>query len=160
MLSVVPKGPGAASATGHLSLPVIAGPGGRAQGQRGWGGGSSTSSLSSALAAGRLPGPPGCDLRHPGEPSPRQVPGRAGGRQQRRGDPADGLRNPWAPAPSSIPKPPAPPSLPQPWAGSGEPGRGAGGAGMRAGGRPVGPGEYNGGQSQKRLIPMLMPAAA
>lgn len=160
MLSVVPKGPGAASATGHLSPPAIAGPGGGAQGQRGSGGGPSASSLSSAPAPGRLPGRPGCDLRHPGEPFLRQVPGRTGGGQQRHGDPADGLRSPWAPAPSSIPKPPAPPSLPQPWAGAGEPGRGAGGAGMRAGGRRVGPGEHNGGQSPKRLIPMLMPAAA
>lgn len=105
MLSAVPKGPGAAFATGHLPPPATAGLGGGEQGQRGRGGGPCASRRSPGPAPGRLPGPPGCDPPHPGQPFPRPVPGRAGGRQRRGRDPADGLRSPRAPAQSSAPLP-------------------------------------------------------
>lgn len=103
-------------------------------------------------AAGLRPAAPRAAFPPPGP--------RAGGRQRRRGDPADGLRSPRAPAQSPVPLPPGPPPLPQPRTGAGEPGGGAGGAGMRARGRPVGQRAHNGRQSQKRLISMLMSAAA
>lgn len=74
MLSAVPKGPGAASATGHLPPPATAGPGGGAQGQRGRGGGPCASRRSSAPAPGRRAATRGT----PGSLPPRPVPGRAG----------------------------------------------------------------------------------
>lgn len=76
MLSAVPKGPGAASATGHLPPLPTADPGGGAQGQRGRGHGPCTSRRSSAPVPVASSG---CDLRHPGQPTPHPVPGRTGG---------------------------------------------------------------------------------
>lgn len=156
MLSAVPKGPGAASATGHLPPLPTADPGGGAQGQRGRGHGPCTSRRSSAPVPGRLLG-----LR-PAAPRTADPPPcpRADGRQRRCGSTADGLRSPRAPVQSFVLLSPAPPSLPQPWAGEGEPGGGAGGAGTRAREWPVSLGEHNGRQSQNLLISMLMSAAA
>lgn len=149
------QGQGAASATGHLPPLPTAEPGGGAQGQRGRGCGPCTSCGSSAPVPGRLLG-----LRPvaPRTVTPQPVPGRAGAAALR--EHSRWAAEPPGPVQSFLLLPPAPPSLPRPWAGEGEAGGGAGGAGTRARGWPVSPGEHNGRHFQKRLIAMLMSAAA
>lgn len=129
MLGAVPKGPGAASATGHLPPPTTAGlGGGEARGQKGRSEGPESPASLRALPRAASPG---CDLRHAGHPSPaRPADMRVAAR---RGDPADGLRSPAGLRP--VVSPPTPPPLPQPRLkrGSPEKVRGERGCGLGGG---------------------------
>lgn len=104
MLSPVPKGPGATSATGHLPPPTTAGlGGGKAQGQKDRAEGPE---CPASLRALHRDASPACDLQHIGHPSPARS--EICGWQRAAGTRQMGCGARRASAPSSAPRLPLP----------------------------------------------------